>query len=118
MLLPGRKSDCQRRFIVAEGIYRYNLSKSIIVRARHSLETLFLLLVLLFRCLLLLMLLSLLQLLFCFTVLSFRFLHFGFVCSSNHGTILDLARVVELKHKYFFRLIVDETMSVGVSCQF
>jgi hypothetical protein len=77
MLLPGRKSDCQRRFIVAEGIYRYDFSKSIIVRARHSLEALFLLLVfLLFRCLLLLMLLFLLQLLFCITVFIFCFFAF------------------------------------------
>jgi len=50
----GRQSDCQRRFIVAEGLYR------------------------------------------------------------NYGTIMKLKEVVALKHKYLFRLIVDETFSIGV----
>jgi serine palmitoyltransferase len=50
----GRKSNCQRRFIVAEGIFR------------------------------------------------------------NHGTVCNLPKLVELKKKYFHRLILDEAMSIGV----
>jgi len=34
--------------------------------------------------------------------------------NGNYGTLLDLPRVIELKNKYRFRLILDESFSMGV----